>query len=216
MLDAVIIDFDDTIVQTSRFRKGLLEKTLREWSGAKVDANIALDWGEPFRRMVGSLIGINELEGFIKYYLCAMARNPVKPCIGAEKFLRTLQQQQIPVVILSSSISELIQFDLETLKFSNTVEKIFDSEMVDASKPNPIALRTPLEWLKKTYSVQSSNCIYIGDSLADMECAGDQIDFYAVLSGSNTRQDFLNCGMVADRVVADLEELNLIFTSTAD
>ena len=88
MIKAVIIDFDDTLVQTSRFRRGLLEEALRNWSGMSNDEAINLDWGKPFCHMVGTFTGADKLESFIQYYKNVMAQKPIKPCIDAELFLQ--------------------------------------------------------------------------------------------------------------------------------
>jgi phosphoglycolate phosphatase-like HAD superfamily hydrolase len=209
MVKAVILDFDDTIVQTSRFRRGLLEATLQDWTGLSND-KIVLDWGQPFRSIVKTFVGIENLENFIQHYKCAMGKKPIEPCMGAERLLQRLRQRQVPVGILSSSIRELIEFDLKELGFLDKIARIFDSEIVKNPKPSPRALQLPIEWLKKEYSIRPTQCIYVGDSIADMQCSVGQLDFFAVLSGMASWQDFINKGLPPDRIVENLDDLRHI------
>jgi len=194
MPSAVIIDFDDTIVQTSRFRRGLLEGALLEWCNVSFNDETALAWGTPFQEIIAAFVDGEEVDSFIQFYLKKMAFTPTSLCLGAEQFLRLLQELEVPVVILSSSLKELIMFDLKALEIDDMIVKIFGSEDIDCSKPNPDALQLPLEWLKSTYSAEPAQIVYIGDSLEDWACARNQVDFYAVLSGSILGQEFLDQG----------------------
>lgn len=206
MIKAIIIDFDDTLVQTSRFRRDLLEKTLENWTGLSND-EIILDWGQPFRQMVETFIGIDNFESFVKHYKGIMQQNPTELCVGAEHFLEKLNQQHIPVIILSSAILELIESDLKALGILDMIVQIFDSEVVDSPKPSPCAFKLPIEWLQKNYNIDSSQCVYVGDSLTDMECSRCHMDFFAVLSGSTSHQDFINSGLSENKIAENLDEL---------
>ena len=111
---------------------------------------------------------------------------------------------------MSSSIREFIEFDLNTLGFFEMIAHIFDSQMVESPKPSPNALRLPLEWLQKNYSINASQCVYVGDSLDDMACSRDQINFFAVLSSSASHQDFILNGLPENKIVDNLGDLYAI------
>jgi phosphoglycolate phosphatase-like HAD superfamily hydrolase len=214
MIKAVIIDFDDTLVQTSRFRRNLLETSLRTWTGLSHE-KIVLNWGQPFCHMIKTFVGTDNLELFIQYYKSIMEKNPIEPCKGAKRFLKRLRQHQIPVIILSSGLREFINFDLHALGFLEMIAYVFDSEIVEKPKPNPCALQSPIDWLQKKYNISPSQCVYAGDSLTDMECSYGQIDFYAVLSGSTLRQDFVRYGLPENMIVENLDDLLSIIVRLA-
>ena len=207
MIKAAIIDFDDTLIQTSRFRRGLLETTIRRWNGIASEDPVSLNWGQPFRIMVESFVGKDKYDLFKEFYKKTMLQTTVNLCDGVEQFLCFLKQQQIPVVIFSSSIRELIELDLNRLGVLDLITHIIDSESVIKPKPNPEALYTSLKWLQDSHKIMAADCVYIGDSLDDMRCAGNQIDFYAVLSGTTTRQDFLTNGLPENKIVESLDDL---------
>ena len=178
-----------------------------------INEDIVLDWGQPFYHMLKPFIDMDMLESFMLYYKRNMAQNPTKPCKDAELFLRGLYQQQIPVVVLSSSLYELIEFDLEALGLFGMITQVFDSEVIEKPKPSPHALLLPINWLQKNLNVSPSQCIYVGDSLSDMECSRNQVDFFAVLSGSISRQTFLLNGLPENKIVENLGELYTILFS---
>jgi len=214
MIKAVIIDFDDTLVQTARFRQELFKEVVQSWTGLS-DEEVALDFGRSFhslRHMIDAFIDANNYDAFIQYYKNIMGEKPTEPCMGAERFLQRLHQRQIPIVILSSSIHELIEFDLDVLGFLKMIDHVFDAEMVQSPKSDSRALHPPIEWLQKNYNINPSECVYVGDALSDMECSHGQMDFFAVTTGKVSRQEFISHGVPENKIADNLDDLyNILF-----
>lgn len=202
------MDFDDTLVETSRFRKGLLESSIRSWQGIAAEVPVRLDWGAPFRRLVSRFVG-DDISDFLQYYLCSMAQNPTRALPGIPEFLDVAKSADVPVVLLSSSITPLINADLVNLGLEDSIAAIFDSDSTLAVKPDPRTLAVPMDWISSRVGFPSPRCLYVGDSLADYECARAQTEFYAVLTGSTSRSEFLAAGMKEDRVLSEITELPL-------
>lgn len=204
---AVILDFDDTIVQTSKIRKPLFEATLSGF--ARVDEERlrrVLEWGTPFEAMVRRVIG-DRFDEFLDLYLSRMALSAPMACSGVDLLLRAAAAEAVPVAILSSSHSRLIEHDLGALGLRNLISVILGSDSLPLQKPDPGLIDSVLARCGLPAHAREKT-IYVGDGTLDYLTARGQVRFFAVISGTTPRERFLASGLDDKCIVDDLRGLS--------
>lgn len=136
-----------------------------------------------------------------------MRRAQPKPTKGAEELLKELKHHGVLMQIVTSSSRELIIQDLDILSMTNYFAEIYGQDETGYHKPDPRVLHIVIRDLKRL-GHEIVDAVFIGDSVRDYRVAsGNQIEFIAVLSGLETRQDFLDAGVAPSRIIATLSEL---------
>ncbi|MGH3428387.1 MAG: HAD family hydrolase [Mycobacteriales bacterium] len=206
---AVLLDFDDTLIATSRSRRGLFFDHLRSFGASEVTIEwLAERWGLPFPEMVRTVLAADMRENFVLSYIGLMRRHPPAPCSGAGEFLRTARRADMPVAVVSSSSRRLIEVDLVTLGLDNLVNRIYGVEDVPFVKPDPRVLGPARRYLREEFGIWAfTEALFVGDSLTDHAAVSGACRFAAVLSGSCPAEEFLTAGVAADHIFGSLEEV---------
>lgn len=204
---AVIFDCDDTVIATAKSRWDLLITTAASFGVSLSREAIRLAWGLPFDSLIHTLVPTVQFDEFVRRYRLAMRSKRAEPTRGAVELLRKLSDCAVPMEIVTSSRRELILQDLDQLGLSRHFENIYGQAETPFHKPDPRVLYVVVEALSDR-GFKSEDLVYIGDSIRDYKVAvGNSIEFIAVLSGLETRSDFVAAGLADERIVDGLFEL---------
>ena len=191
---------------TFEVRSLTLVRTLGEL-GYSVDVpKVASNWGLPFPDLIQALAPGIDLESFANYYARAMEDEPPRLLPGSEEVLQRLHGRGIPALILSSSLTSLIQQDLRALAIEQYIAEVFGSDRSPVRKPDPRSLKPAIQLLAGMGCLES-RILYIGDSLTDFVIAKDNgVSFVGVTTGFTTAAMMREGGFVGP-VVSSLLEL---------
>lgn len=195
-IKAVIFDFDYTLVDSSQGIIECINYALRGLEFTPVTAEaacetIGLSLGDTFIK----LTGINNMllkEGFIKLFVKRSDEIMVGMTYVFENVPDTVNRLKTNGIKLGI-VSTKFRYRIETTLAQHGMSEVFDiiigGEDVLSHKPDPEGLNTAIKKLE----LQSSDVLYVGDSVIDAEAARRAgIAFAAVLSGVTKRDAFLN------------------------
>lgn len=116
--------------------------------------------------------------------------------------LRKIKEDGAKTAIISSKTRRRIMQTLTRDKITDLVEFIIGSEDVKTHKPSPEGIFMALE----RFNIDKKDVLYVGDNIIDGEAAKNAgVDFAAVLTGNNIREDFINIPNV--KIMNTLAEL---------
>lgn len=203
----VILDFDDTILATTKVRVPTLLLALREF-GSNIDRDtLMVQWGRPFKEVILAVSPEINFEEFFVYYSNLMEKTSPEVLPGVVNFLKAQSDQGRLILVISSSRRDLIKQDLLAANLLQYVTDIWGHEDTPVHKPNPQVIVPLLKFLALK-NIPTERGYYVGDSTQDFEVAsGNNIEFYAVLTGSTTRETFERAGVGRNKIYQDFEEL---------
>lgn len=195
MINAVIIDFDDTLCLTEAACFDLENETLVSMGREPMSRDIHKQtWGRPlFEAIADRSPGIN-VEDF---------REAFKPVIAA--YIKSGQLDSIPqsnYETLDKLITQGMSIMILTSRTHTEVEHLLQKDHLLASRVQTFYYRDNMKFHKpdprafdellSANGLQPSQCVYVGDSLSDAEAAkGAGLHFIAsVESGLRQKQDF--------------------------
>ena len=206
-LEALILDFDDTLIRMTAARWSVFEEALRSFGATKNSlAKMNELKGGAFSALVGAALPDVALSEFLPAYAQLLSVDYLELCSGVVALLDWTDAMGVPTVVLSSSSRMLIERDLELAGIGDKISAVFGYEDVPAVKPNPLAVRAVLE-SPSLARVRADQVLMIGDSLADAAAARGNVPFVAVLSGQTSRAAFEVAGVPAAAIVESLHEL---------
>lgn len=100
-------------------------------------------------------------------YRKIISKKIIQPMKGAEELLRFLKEKRIKCAISSSASIKNILIALRKIKLKKYFKTIIAAEHVKHHKPHP----EPLLKAAKLLKTKPTNCIYIGDSIFEMQAA---------------------------------------------
>lgn len=116
--------------------------------------------------------------------------------------LKKIKEAGAKTAIISSKTRRRIMQTLTRDKIIDLVEFVIGSEDVKSHKPSPEGILMAIERFK----VAKSDVLYIGDNVIDGGAAQNAgVDFAAVLTGNNVREDFVKMPYV--KIMNSLDEL---------
>ena len=116
--------------------------------------------------------------------------------------LKKIKEAGAKTAIISSKTRRRIMQTLTRDKITDLVEFVIGSEDVKSHKPSPEGIFMAIERFK----VAKSDVLYIGDNVIDGGAAQNAgVDFAAVLTGNNVREDFVKMPYV--KIMNSLDEL---------
>ena len=124
--------------------------------------------------------------------------------------LESLKRDGHYVSIVSTKIKKRIEEALQRDEFSEFVDDIIGGDCVQNNKPDPEGLLMAIQ----TSGLPSQQTLYVGDSVADGECAHNAgVDFIGLLSGTTSANELnrWNPRAVLDGV-GELANLNALIT----
>lgn len=116
--------------------------------------------------------------------------------------LRRIKESGAKTAIISSKTRRRIMQTLTRDNIADLVEFVIGSEDVKTHKPSPEGMFMAIE----RFGADKKDVLYIGDNVIDGEAAQNAgVDFAAVLTGNNVREDFFNLPHV--KIMNTLAEL---------
>lgn len=169
---AVIFDWDDTIVNTWRIIHAAINVTLEHmdhapWSEDEARQHI----GPPARVLFSGLFGEDKWQEadavFIKAYADSIDGN-IRVHDSAEDILKFFQQAQVPMVCLSSKRGSVLRREVTHLGFDQYFQNIIGAGDAPQDKPDRAAV---LHVLQPTGIAAGQGVWLVGDGATDMICA---------------------------------------------
>lgn len=188
---AVLFDLDDTLLQTSKARYGLVKKVGKELFNQEItDEMISSHWGKPFHTFVHDLYGVDDFEVFLPKYLQHRDEFPSIPYEDAVEVVTQLVDR-MPVGIVSAATRELILGDLLPHGFPTTkLFRIQSSEDTLFHKPDPRVFDRVLEDFANE-NILKDEVVYIGDGLHDYHAARDAgMQFVGIANRTTAKESF--------------------------
>lgn len=145
-------------------------------------------------------------DEFYKLYEEMSAGETIKSTVmlpGAVELLRRIKQNGCLVAVVSTKHRARITGILKRFALDDCVAFTAGADDVDIEKPHPEGVLRAL----KTLNTSRSEAAYVGDSATDAQTARNSgIDFYGVLTGPMTREQFSAMG--EEQVFDDLFRLS--------
>jgi beta-phosphoglucomutase-like phosphatase (HAD superfamily) len=213
---AVIIDFDNTLVQTNKFFKDHLKEVCKrmdiEYPGDKEITEVLklnLDFDAQLEHLFGS-----DGPGVLEDYRKDASEKPYSPTLGGLEFITNLNEKGVDIIIMTNRLKIL---ELR-LKQAGYYEKWFLGFVTPAEgkrKPDKEAY-LPAIGLLKERGFTFKDIAVIGDHPNDFEAIPEDNEkkklmiFYAVLSGTSTKQDFIKLGLSENNIFKNLTKIGLL------
>ncbi len=167
--DAVIFDWDDTIVDTWQVVRSAINATLEHfghqpWSEEEARKRI----GPPARVLFSSLFGEDKWQEADKIYIEAYKANitaHIRVHDGARETLDYLKSAGIPMAVVSTKRGPLLREEAAQLGLDGYFTRLVGAGDAPADKPDAKSVQFALETSGIT---PSKNVIFIGDSTTDM------------------------------------------------
>lgn len=202
-----IFDLDDTLVNT---HQKAFEKTVRTafYFGYDLDyERFCKAYGKmDFFSCLNYWFGDLDVSEFREFYNSIRLDYPYFSIGNIKKLFEDLSIDNSLGIITNSSRDGTF-FKLECLRQDGVdLEKldfVFHGDNMVSPKPSP-------EQLKMIFCLgyQRKKTVYIGDNVRDFEFSlNGGIDFYAVLSGLETKEDFISRGLGEDRILNTVHDL---------
>jgi phosphoglycolate phosphatase len=208
---AVLFDFDFTLADASR---GIIACVHHAFDAMGLDRptddairrTIGLPLPDTFSRLTG-VDDTAERERFRILYL-GQARQIMADLTeiiaGVREGLRALSAGGVRMGIVSTKIRENIRKPLEREALASLFDVVIGGDDVVRAKPHPEGVLAAL----KTMGVSAGECLYVGDSVLDVETARNaDLGFAGILTGTTGRDELERAG--ARVIVERLDQLRV-------
>lgn len=207
MLQAILFDYDDTLVQTKESKFAALRAIAqRHYALALTDEVIREHWGVAYEQLFRALFGAVEADvaRVIARYEAVNDEFPIAPHPEVLGVLRRLRQRVV-IGIVTSAGRALAARQLEHIGLAPSELAVFQAaDDTPLHKPDPRVFEPALGVLAAR-GISRDAVLYVGDALRDFEAArGAGLDFLGVLRGTTTAREFDAAGA---RYCDDLEAL---------
>lgn len=189
---AVVFDYDDTLVKTIETKWAQHKETARRFYGFEItDEQLAAIWGAPFRELVAFLYPGIPVDDVIAKKDLIVNEFPNKPHEGAIQTVERLVNDNIRVGIVSAMTSSYVISDLNRIGFPVDAFLFVQGEdHTPVHKPDPRVFDPTLEHLS-LYHIGTVDTLYIGDSIRDFLAAqGAGMGFVGVATGLTSIAEF--------------------------
>ncbi|MFX0030314.1 MAG: HAD family hydrolase [Candidatus Hermodarchaeota archaeon] len=214
-LKGVVFDFDFTLADST---KGVVEcvnyalEKLRfsKVANEEIYRTIGLTLEHTFIKLVGNDY-LNRVETFKKLFIKRADEVMADLTIlfdEAPYVIKKLYERSIKLGIVSTKFRYRIENILKRENLLNFFDVIVGGEDVSTHKPDPSGLKLSV----KKLDLNSSEIVYIGDSITDAQTANNaEIPFIAVLSGVTSKKEFNE--VKVDKFITNISELpKVLFT----
>lgn len=170
--DAVIFDWDNTLVDTWPIIYGALVKTfesfnMEPWPLERVKSNVKKSMRDAFPEVFGE-----EWTRAADIYQSAYRESALanlNPLDGSEALLQAFQKLDVPMFVVSNKKGDNLRAELDHLGWNHYFKHAVGAGDAKKDKPNP----EPVWHALKPHGFENaSNIWFIGDSDVDLECAG--------------------------------------------
>ncbi|HVQ43615.1 MAG TPA: HAD family hydrolase [Candidatus Saccharimonadia bacterium] len=204
---AIIFDFDDTLVRSGRIKWAHHKATAKEFYGLKLtDETLGKHWGMPFNDMIPLLYQhADTLENMraANFSIEHRFRKTLQP--DALVTIKRLHAAGLPLGVLSAMTRDMIEPDIKRFGFDPShFLFVQGSEDTPVHKPDPGVFDPALHLLQKR-GIKPQNILYVGDALSDYYAAiGAGLHFIGVTTGFVSQAEFSSAKA---KSVASLTEL---------
>lgn len=193
MTQAVLFDYDDTLVQTKESKFAALRAiAVRHYELHLTDEAIRAHWGIPYQQLFRNLFGRVETDvaRVIRLYEAVNDEFPIEPYPEALNVLRQLGER-VAVGIVTSAGRAIVARQLGRIGIALEELAVFQTaDDTSIHKPDPRVFEPALERLAAK-GIARTSVLYVGDSLRDFEAArGAGLDFRGVLRGTTSALEF--------------------------
>ncbi|MEK6968856.1 MAG: HAD hydrolase-like protein [Nanoarchaeota archaeon] len=213
---AIIYDLDNTLVATDAYVQEHLLATIQQLNFPNISPKTIVEIQKknlPFEDIFKELFRDNARLVLEKYRETA----PTKPYFatpGAVELTTKLKEMNVVQGILTNRTKMAI----ERLNQAGFPEFSFVlSSLPEFRKPHSLAFEPALQWLA-AQGINKTEILTFGDHLDDYLSANAAgIDFYAVLTGQTTKEEFLSAGLTEENIFKNMEQLACsLFNNTTD
>ena len=171
MFDAVLFDFDDSLVDTQGSRIPAIIDYCRTVHGAEVSADEVLRaWGLPFNALMQSLVESVNIN--IERYLDICKRYPLRPFPESAHALQLLSGRA-RIGIVTSVAKGILEHSVDSLGWPRGwFSVLLGHDDTKYYKPDPRVFNLALELLSISPE-RRRRVLYVGDSLIDARAAQD-------------------------------------------
>lgn len=187
MYKHIVFDIDGTLVDNEKAILHSLQEVLlmtmgKEFSFEQLTFCLGIPGEDTLERL-----GVEDVQGVMNLWIEALRRceNMVTIYKGIEELLIRLSDRGYRLGLASSRSRELLERDFDKLKISKYFEIRICADDTLEHKPTG----APLLKYMELAGADTSEVLYIGDSVNDSMCAGDAgIDFALAVWGSHTEE----------------------------
>jgi phosphoglycolate phosphatase-like HAD superfamily hydrolase len=207
-VEAVLMDFDDTLVETYEIVHRWMQDVART-VGIRIptEEEIRKLWGKPYLDVIGSLWP-DKID--FDRYMAQERKAPyeyVPASRGAKEVMEYLMYR-VPMGIVTSrrrdeffAHAERSGLDLKLFKWLLTCD---DTEY---HKPDPRVFDIIIRDIEN-YGIAKAGVVYVGDNGYDFLAARDAgLQFFGVTTGVTTREEFLALGLEEKNILSSMAEL---------
>lgn len=198
MTQAILFDYDDTLVQTKESKFAALRAIAeRHYALRLSDERILEHWGIPYVQLFENLFGGVEanVERVMRLYEAANDEFPIDPYPETLEVLRALAERAA-IGIVTSAGGAIVARQLARIGIDVKELVVFQAaDDTPLHKPDPRVFDPALRTLA-TRGIAKARVLYVGDSLRDHAAAhGAGIEFRGVLRGTTRAVDFEAAGV---------------------
>jgi len=174
--DAILFDWDDTVITAWHIIHAAINKTLVEMgSKAWTEAEARDRIGPPAKVLFTGLFGEENWKKADDIYIAAyqdFIKDKLKVHEGAEDVLKKANESGIYCAVVSTKRGPVLRKEIETLGFGKYFAKVVgagDTGDVAQDKPSKSSVLRSLEG--SGLSPEKHNIWFVGDGISDLECA---------------------------------------------
>lgn len=208
-IEALIIDFDNTLVKTKGFIEKHLNLTLKRLGQKAADHQKIIDILKknlPFEKIFKELFGEEKGKIILNSYRERAQETAYEATEGAVNLINKLKKREIPVVLTTNRLN-LIDLRLEQAGFeANSFVAKFTPVF---PKPDIHAYDFPIEFLV-SMGIRKEKIKFLGDDTDDYRSVPEDLknNFTGVLTGLDSREDFIKIGLKEDQIINNLNQFS--------
>ena len=181
--DAVIFDWDNTLVDTWPLIQAAINKTMRqmnmdEWSLHKVQSTVHKSMRESFPQIFGH--EWQKAGEIYKETYRNIKLDNLRLLNNSLELLKFIYQKNIPQFLVSNKFGFTLRQEVKKLQLDDLFFSIIGANDADNDKPSPDPVHLAL--MSSEIKIDKNIIWFIGDTIADIECALN-IGAYPILYG---------------------------------
>jgi phosphoglycolate phosphatase-like HAD superfamily hydrolase len=199
-IKAVIFDFDDTLVESRLAKWAQHKHVAKEFYNIELtDEDIKKHWGKPFHKLVGELYRNSDTpKKMMEAVMSVREKEEFKKKVhkGSPELMNELLDRGLKLGILTATMKKYLLVNLSEHNFPiDRLTIIQAADDTEVHKPDP-AVFEPLLKKFKEEGIESSEIVYVGDSIDDLYSSkGAGVNFIAVTTGMYSEEDFKKEGV---------------------
>jgi phosphoglycolate phosphatase len=207
IIEAVIFDFDDTLLATFEVRCNAFILAAAQFDYQISEVTVRENWGKPLPQFIFDVLPGVDVNAFEKYYIEYIKQHPSNLLPGAINILKTLDTRNVIMAIVSASSNQVLYHDMKRTEIDTYFSFVYGANDIKYHKPDPRSLYPAIDNFNKC-GISRNNVIFIGDSVRDYLAAnGNALQFFAVTTGLDSRKSFIKSGLNTRFIAENLLEI---------